>query len=277
MDPVQKALWFVESHSREPLQLEEIAKACNVSAFHVTRAFTATTGLSLMRYVRGRRLSEAAAELANGAEDILSVALDAGYGSHEAFTRAFRDLFGLTPEQVRAQGHLRNLTLVEAMTVKTAVHTTLAEPRFETLEAKLFAGLVERYDCQSPAGIPDQWQRFSAHLGNVPRQIGNVAYGLCYNFDIDSYFDYMAGMEVKDGSDLPKGFQTLQVPAGKYVVFSHKEHIAGIRSTLAAIWGKWIPESGLKPASAPVIERYGPEFNSQTGMGGLEIWIPLES
>ena len=52
MDPVQKALWYVESHSREPITLDEIANACKVSAFHLTRAFAAAMGLSLMRYVR---------------------------------------------------------------------------------------------------------------------------------------------------------------------------------------------------------------------------------
>lgn len=93
MDPVQKALWFVESHSRDPITLEDVAKACNVSPFHLTRAFAATMGVSLMRYVRGRRLSEAARQLALGAEEILGIALDAGYGSHEAFTRAFRDQY----------------------------------------------------------------------------------------------------------------------------------------------------------------------------------------
>lgn len=60
-----------------------------------------------MRYVRGRRLTEAAKALSRGAPDIFSVALDAGYGSHEAFTRAFPDEFGVTPETIRTQGHLK--------------------------------------------------------------------------------------------------------------------------------------------------------------------------
>jgi AraC family transcriptional regulator len=76
MDPVQKALWYVESHSREPITLDEIANACKVSAFHLTRLFAATMGLSLMRYVRARRMCEAARMLAGGAHDILSVALN---------------------------------------------------------------------------------------------------------------------------------------------------------------------------------------------------------
>src|SRR6516225_9632230 len=117
MDPAQKALWYVEKHSREAISLDEIARACHVSTFHLTRAFAATMGLSLMRYVRGRKLSEAARQLASGADDILRLALDTGYGSHEAFTRAFRDQFALTPEQVRAQGHLTNIPLVEAITM----------------------------------------------------------------------------------------------------------------------------------------------------------------
>jgi AraC family transcriptional regulator len=124
MNPVQKALWFVESHSRDPITLEDIAKACNVSAFHLTRAFAATMGLSLMRYVRSRRLSEAARQLAQGADDILSVAIHVGYGSHEAFTRAFREQFALTPEQVRAQGHLNNISMTEAIVMNTTSITT---------------------------------------------------------------------------------------------------------------------------------------------------------
>src|SRR6478672_242642 len=119
MDPVSKALWFVESHSRGPIGLEDVARACHVSPYHMTRAFAATTGLSLMRYVRGRRLSEAARRLANGSKDIFAEAVDAGYGSHEAFTRAFRDHFGLTPEQLRAQGNVEGISLTEAIAMTT--------------------------------------------------------------------------------------------------------------------------------------------------------------
>jgi AraC family transcriptional regulator len=61
MNPVQKALWFVESHLREPIALEEIATHSGVSPYHLTRAFDAVTGHSIMRYVRARRLSEAGA------------------------------------------------------------------------------------------------------------------------------------------------------------------------------------------------------------------------
>src|ERR1700682_1153540 len=112
MNPVGKALWFIESHFGQAVSLDEIAAVGGVSRYHMSRAFGAAIGQSAMHHLRARRLSEAARSLAKGAPDILDVALSAGYGSHEAFTRAFRDQFGLTPEEVRRQGHLDNLEIV---------------------------------------------------------------------------------------------------------------------------------------------------------------------
>jgi len=152
MNPTEKALWFVESHLPDAISLDEIAASSGVSRFHVTRAFGAATGRSVMGYVRARRLSEAARKLAGGARDILSVALDAGYGSHEAFTRAFRDEFGTTPELVRAQGSTQNLDLVEPILMDSSLLTTLQPPRFETSRPFLIAGLGERYSCETSAG-----------------------------------------------------------------------------------------------------------------------------
>ena len=113
MNPAQKALWYIESHLAEPLTLDDVAGVAGVSRFHLVRAFATATGISVMRYVRARRLSKAAQALAAGAPDILSLALEADYGSHEAFTRAFRDHFGVTPEMVRAATCLDRLKLQE--------------------------------------------------------------------------------------------------------------------------------------------------------------------
>lgn len=278
LDPVQRALWFVESHSLEPLSLEEIARVCHVSAYHLTRAFAGSMGLSLMRYVRARRLSIAARQLAEGADDILRVALDAGYGSHEAFSRAFKEQFSLTPEQVRSQGTLLHLPLTEPIPMSTTPLPDLAPPRIETKPAMTLAGLVERYNCQSPAGIPAQWQRFGPVIGRIPSKIGGSAYGACFNFDDDTNFDYLSGVEIRRDAapaTLPEGLVRLDLPEQKYVIFRHAGHISGIRGTLASIWTKWFPESGCEPAKKPTLEHYGPEFDSTTGLGGVEIWIAI--
>src|SRR5437763_14049340 len=97
MNPAQKALWFIESHLAGELSLDEIAGIAGISRFHMVRAFAAATGLSVMRYVRARRLSEAARALANGAPDILQLALAAEYTSPHAATPTSRSHFGLAP------------------------------------------------------------------------------------------------------------------------------------------------------------------------------------
>src|ERR1700682_5994215 len=157
MNPAQKALWYIESHLADELTLDEIAAIGGISRFHMVRAFAAATGLPVMRYVRARRLTEAARALAGGAPDILKLALDADYGSHAAFTRAFRDPFGVTPEAVRAGACLDQLRLQEPIMMDSTALEHLKPPRFETSKPLLVAGLSERitHDNQG-AGIPNQ-------------------------------------------------------------------------------------------------------------------------
>jgi AraC family transcriptional regulator len=277
MNPAQKALWYIESHLAGELTLDEIAAIGGISRFHMVRAFVAATGLPVMRYVRIRRLSEAARALAGGAPDILNVALDADYGSHEAFTRAFRDHFGVTPEAVRSSTRLDNLRLQEPIVMDSTVIDNLQAPRFETGKAMLVAGIGERCTHENGgAGIPNQWQRFHQKVGDIPDRVGQVAYGVCCNGDDSGNVDYIAGVEVSDFSDLPREFSRVRIPEQRYAVFSHRDHIATIRRTINTIWNHWLPVSGVKAADAPSFERYDENFDPLTGNGGLEIWIPVK-
>ena len=276
MNPAQKALWFIESHLAEPLTLDEIAGVAGISRFHMVRAFAAATGLPVMRYVRARRLTAAARALAGGAPDILNVALDADYGSHEAFTRAFRDHFGVTPEAVRAGACLDQLRLQEPIMMDSTALDHLEPPRFVTAKPLLVAGLGERITHEnSGAGIPNQWQRFHQEVAGFPGRIGQVAYGVCCNGDDAGNFDYIAGVEVIDFSDLPREFSRVRIPEQKYAVFTHSDHVSAIRRTVNTIWNHWLPASGLKAADAPSFERYDEKFDPATGNGGFEIWIPV--
>src|SRR5262249_5593041 len=111
MSLTDEALWIIDRNLDGELSLGSIARACGVSRFHMAHAFGPTTGAPAMDYVRPRRLSEAAHQLAAGASSILEVALEAGYGSHEAFSRAFRARFGVTPEAVRKRRATEGLPL----------------------------------------------------------------------------------------------------------------------------------------------------------------------
>ncbi len=275
MNPVAKALWFIESHLDKDITLDDVAEASGVSRFHMSRAFGAVLNCSVMQYVRARRLSDAARRLAGGAPDILTVALDAGYGSHEAFTRAFRDQFGLTPEQVRANGRTETLTIWEPVLMEKKLENALAPPRFVDGKPMLIVGLGARFDYNNMDAMPALWQRFQPHIGHVPNEVKGVAYGVVTSSDADG-FDYIAGVEVASFGDLDPEMTKLSIPARHYAVFSHEDHISAIRTTMRAIWSEWLPRSGREIEESPTLERYGPEFDPRSGNGGLEVWLPVK-
>ena len=277
VNPASKALWHIETRLGDDLTLDDIARAAGVSRFHLARVFEVRMGRSVMGYVRARRLAIAALALAAGAPDILAVALDAGYGSHEAFTRAFSTAFGATPEAVREAGSVKNLTLQEPILMTNTVIDTPSPHSLKQGHAMLIGGLAGAYTPETSAAIPSLWQSFSQWLPDVPGRTGEVytTYGLAYN-QTDNSFDYMAGVEVDAKADLPEGFKTVALKPLTYAVFAHAGHISGIRSTWVAIWDKWLPDSGLKALPEPVFEKYGPNFNGMTGEGGFELWVPVE-
>ena len=275
MNAMQKALWYVESHLQQPMTLEQVARNCSVTPWHLTRAFGTVIGKSLMRYVRSRRLTEAARQLASGATDILTVALDHGYGSHEAFTRAFKEEFHRTPEEVRAQGHFNHLPITEPINMENMPIPELTPPRIETLPPMWLAGLVERYVSVPPQGIPQQWQRFARWFGQLP-QISADAWGACFNYGENGEFDYLAGVEVSESASIPDDLKRLNLAEQKYAVFHHEGHIAEIQAVIASIWQSGLQFAGYEAAEAPMLEKYGPDFDGMTGLGGFEIWVAVK-
>ncbi len=97
-----RVLVHIQGHLDESLALEELAGLACFSPFHFHRIFKGMVGESVKEHVRRLRLERAAGQLKLGPQSVLSIALDAGYESHEAFTRSFRSVFGVSPSQFRA-------------------------------------------------------------------------------------------------------------------------------------------------------------------------------
>ena len=150
----------------------------------------------------------------------------------------------------------------------------LAGPRFEYGSQLRIAGFSDSYTLETRQNIPAQWARFVDQIAKAPERIGDNAYGVC-EFQSDCGFSYLSGVAVADGATLPAGWKDVQITARRYAVFSHRDHVSSIAGTIDCIWTKWVPDSGLKTAPAPFFERYTTDFNPHTGLGGMEIWIPL--
>jgi len=274
-NPVGKALWFIESLYTTDVSLDELARIAGVPRHHLVRAFATATSWSIMRYVRGRRLTEAARLLANDPPDVMSVAIEYGYSTLEDFSRAFFFEFGLSPETVRAQQHLDWLDLVEPAKVDEDLAIELEPPRFENGRELLIAGIGKRYSAQTAPAIPAQWQRFQGLIGRIPGQIGHVTYGVRCNADDHGSLDYISGVEVADFSALPSDLHRLRLAPQRYAVFTHRANVCQVRRTWHTIWNEWLPESGYEAVEAPDFERYDGRFDPRTGEGGLEIWVPI--
>jgi len=151
----------------------------------------------------------------------------------------------------------------------------IAPDRFEAGQERRIAGINLSYTPESRVNIPRQWERFGPNIGHVPGQIGNAAYGVLWNHKPPCDFDYLCGVEVRDGAALPAEFTQVLLPAQKYAVFTHDGHVSSIHRTIDAIQSKWLPTSGFKAGAGPVFERYTEAFDKQTGRGGIEIWVPV--
>ncbi len=276
MSLAARALWILESNLGEPVTLAGIARACGVSRFHLAHAFGRATGMSVLAYLRARRLSGAAQALAGGAPDILDVALGAGYGSHEAFTRAFRARFGTTPEAVRGAGTTAGLELVPPPDLDRRRVRPIDPPRFVAAGEIVVIGLFRRQRLDYTWPIAGQWQDFiPLHSGFGP-QDRTAPIGIVGGLDQDGGFDYGCAAEAAATADVPAGLSRRRLAPQLYAVFSHRGHVAAIDGSYAAIWDCWMPEAvGHAPVPAPTLERYAPQFDPQTGEGGVDLWVPV--
>jgi AraC family transcriptional regulator len=159
--------------------------------------------------------------------------------------------------------------------MQTTTNTCIAPVRTAQRDAMLIFGLSHAYTPQSMGGIPSQWERFLTHFGHSPTQLDKIAYGVICNMDDSGNFDYICGAEVSEFPSHPSEFVRLRIPPQTYAVFLHTDHISSVGATCSAIWNQGLPDSGYKAADSPWFERYAEEFDSCTGSGGLEIWIPI--
>ena len=279
MSAIAKTLWLIESRFRETPSLDELAARTGLSRSHLSRIFPISTGYSISSYIRGRRLTEAAKVLADGTPDILGVALDAGYGSHEAFTRAFREQFKVTPDELRKRRSLNALPLVEPIRMDPAEKTRLDPPKIEDHAGVRLAGFGGHYDGSTLANIPDQWTRAAPYFQEMTGNRVGDAFAVVGRMSEDSGgFDYFCGVPVTRSKEVLPGLSVMTLPATRYARFAHRGHISELRATCAAVFENGLPDARLEAnhSNFSFLEYYGPDFNPQTGLGTVEIWVALK-
>src|SRR5882724_413221 len=273
MSLANRALWTIDRNLTDELSLGSVAENCGVSRYHLAHAFGESTGMSVMEYVRERRLSEAAVNLAKGKSNILDLAMEYGYASHEAFSRAFRAQFAMTPEEVRKNASTDGLPVRKPATADDSAKPSISASRIVSLGELKFVGLCEHVPFAQLQNIASQWQRFMPHYGEIADKALPIPAGVSTNLDDDGNFDYYCAVEVKRFGALPKGLAQLTVAPRTYAVFAHEAHISEIGRTFQTIWNDWVPPDGRAIADGASIELHRETFDTRTGLGGVDIYI----
>jgi len=273
---------WIERHLDDPLTLDHIADQAGLSPYHFSRLFTARMGRSVMAYVRGRRLVRAAHRLVGDPDvRLVDLAFDCGFDSQEAFTRAFRRIFGVAPGRFRQGFAVTPIEGQYPMGVPHPVSTPVVQlPDLVVKEAFTVAGRSRRFDEATKANISQLWSQLIGALPFEGQSPSWATYGVVWGADqAEGGFNYMAGVEITPDKT-PDGFVTKDIPSATYAIFRitldggalHPQ----VKAAMATIWGDLIPATGLKVAASPDFELYDSEFSPNRPGAVIDFYVPIE-
>ena len=280
-NPLSVATAHIDANLFEPLTPGQIAAAAGLSTFHFSRLFTAVMGESVIGYVRRRRLVEAARRLRQPVPPrLIDLALDCGFQSQEAFTRAFKRAFHMTPARFqRDRSHIPQ-SLEALMTLIDTKPISLEQlPGVQRRRAFTVVGLATRCDSENAHKIPGLWRQLFERPP-IPCRLGEDTFGVCWNAGEEGVINYMAAVAFDPAAPTPEGLERMDLAAQAYAVFRltlngdalHPQMQAAARD----IWMNRMQAAGLKPVKAPDFEYYAPGFAEQAG-DIVDFCLPVEA
>ena len=280
---------IVESHlsaeSAESVEVGALAKRLGTTEYHLRRMFSSLAGIPLSEYVRRRSMTVAAGDIIGG-EDLLSVAVRYGYGSTEAFTRAFRSVHGSAPSEVRRNGGpLRSqqslrfrLTIEGSSTMDTRI---IDRPAFALIGHTVRVPLI--HEGENPhirefiASLPHtEHARLKGLSDTTPTGLLQVTDGVDPDYREGTDLTYLHGVAVAAAASAPEDLDIIEVPAGMWAVFTaNGPYPKALQDTWATTAGEWFPSNPWRqrpgPSIVSILDRAG-DFGTAT----TELWLPVE-
>ncbi len=268
--------WLVD-HLDETLDLSRLADVACMSPYHFHRIYHAIQGETANETVRRLRLHRAAVELITGELPVSRIARRAGYGSHEAFTRAFKAAHGVPPARYRAAfvriptTH-RTEDAMETMDRGISYQATTREvPRITV------AALAHNGDYQT---IPSTFMRLATMAGALGLfGPGTRSFGIYYDDPSATPVGALrseACITVPDDWAPSGDLLRREIPGGRYAVVLHVGPYAELGHAYTWLYGTWLAQSGEEVADAPCVEEY---LNDARTVPPAElrtaIWLPL--
>jgi AraC family transcriptional regulator len=275
---------LVEQNPADAVDVAAFARDHGTTEYHLRRMFSALAGMPLSEYARRRRMTLAGAALAGGAPDLLEVAVRYGYGSVEAFTRAFRSVHGTAPADVRRHGgplstqpKLGFRLSVEGSTPMNVTITTRPElvlAGYSATVPLLHTGINPHIRAHIAAIPPAEHGRLKA-LGSA-EPAGILAVSLQSEPDAaeGSEITYLHGVALDASAEVPGDLDTIVVDAGTWAVFASSGPFpAALQQLWAATATAWFPSNPWRLRPGPSILRY---LELTESFASCELWLPIE-
>jgi AraC family transcriptional regulator len=289
---MHRVVEYIDGHLADPLDLPTLAAVAHFSPFHFHRLFRAWMGgETLGDYLRRRRVEKAAQRLVvQPGLSVLEAALGAGFGSGEAFARAFRQRFGAAPSAWRRQQRKNGQALrkIDQDGAAGDAEHGLSQP--PPPETPMNVTLVDRPATRvaflrhtGPYGEPvgrfyaEQVYPWMVRHG----LLGRVRYGIAHDDPLVTAPEqcrYDACAEIPGDAPVSSTMLTTTIPAGRYASLPFKGTSAEIDAVWQRLVREWLPDSGLQLADGPCFEHYPVDacHDDKTGVFDCHLCVPVQ-
>ncbi|MEP7053606.1 MAG: AraC family transcriptional regulator, partial [Pseudomonadota bacterium] len=269
---------YVCSHLHEELSLDRLSAVAGFSKFHFHRQFSAYAGLTVAQFVKLTRLKRAAYQLAfDPARSVIDVALDAGFSSPEAFSRAFKESQGQTPSDFRRSPE--GLRWAKDQRLPTSTRSNSMNPELVQLEEIRVAVLEHRgppETLMSSVARFIEWRRSSQDSPAATSRTLGIVYDDPSTTKPDDFRFDICGELRRSLQANGAGIVEKVIPGGRCAVARHVGSTDAIGETVHTMYARWLPQSGEQLRDFPCFFHYikrMPEVQEHEQV--TDVYLPL--
>lgn len=285
IDDLNRLVELVEERLTDDIQVDRLARSLGTTEYHLRRMFSSLAAMPLSEYVRRRRMTVAAADVLGDGE-LLGIAVKYGYGSTEAFARAFHAVHGITPGDARRHGGPLSTqpTLRFQLTVEgaAAMSVRISElPGFRLIGHAARVPLIHRgpnpHIGAHIAAIPaSEHERLKTLSELEPRGLLQVSADVDPDYAEGTELTYLHGVAVRSSTPVPADLDAIDVAPGGWGAFRVTgAYPANLQATWAATATEWFPANPWRLRPGPsIVAILGHAVDFSTAE--CELWLPIE-
>lgn len=292
-ESIQNSIYYIEKNLAKRIDIDELSKLSYLSPFYYQRFFSRLVGKPVMEYIRLRRLANAAEYMITNRDSrIIDVAFCFGFENHETFTRSFKSIYGMTPENYRSNPRQLSHFLIPDISlnyrladenvplISNGIILEVSRKHINT--PRMFLGL----SIQNPMGdnpgvdlLGELWDKLHYQkpiLNNL--LLTGQEVGVSSPGESPGNFTYFAGVEVSNIDDSPIDYLIWVMPLGNYIICSFEAENFYLLTTNALnkardyMFGVWLPNHNI--AFEPFMaELY---YDTSPVTSRMELWVKIK-